>query len=112
MAWVRDVVVCGLNEPYVALLVWPNLNAASEVAGSDDPAEPWAMRLDFSPLGAGIEGCVLANHYATAADKAAEQRGEPAEHYRILERRAMTSTSLSAPRGRARCAPRRPGCVR
>jgi feruloyl-CoA synthase len=31
------VVVCGLNESYVALLVWPNLNAASEVAGSDDP---------------------------------------------------------------------------
>jgi feruloyl-CoA synthase len=36
--WVRDVVVCGLNESYVALLVWPNLNAASELAGSDDPA--------------------------------------------------------------------------
>ena len=36
--WVRDVVVCGLNEPYVALLVWPNLNASSEVAGAADPA--------------------------------------------------------------------------
>ncbi len=36
--WVRDVVVCGLNESYVALLVWPNLSATSEVAGSDDPA--------------------------------------------------------------------------
>ena len=29
--------VCGLNESYVALLVWPNLSAASELAGSDDP---------------------------------------------------------------------------
>ncbi len=36
--WVRDAVVCGLNESYVALLVWPNLNATSELAGTDDPA--------------------------------------------------------------------------
>ena len=35
--WVRDVVVCGLNESYVALLVWPNLSATSELAGADDP---------------------------------------------------------------------------
>ena len=36
--WVRDVVVCGLNESYVALLVWPNLSTTAEVAGADDPA--------------------------------------------------------------------------
>lgn len=36
--WVRDVVVCGLNESYVALLVWPNLSNTAEVAGADDPA--------------------------------------------------------------------------
>ena len=35
--WVRDVVVCGLNESFVSLLVWPNLNTTSEVAGTEEP---------------------------------------------------------------------------
>jgi|TARA_B110000914_G_scaffold20750_1_gene15589 feruloyl-CoA synthase len=32
--WVRDVVICGINEGFVAALVWPNLSACSQlVAG-------------------------------------------------------------------------------
>lgn len=32
--WVRDVVICGINEGFVAALIWPNLSACSQlVAG-------------------------------------------------------------------------------
>lgn len=36
--YIRDAVVCGLNQSYVALLVWPNLSACEALAGTDDPA--------------------------------------------------------------------------
>ncbi len=36
---VRDVVVCGLNRDYVALLIWPNLAACESLAGSPDAGE-------------------------------------------------------------------------
>ena len=32
--WVRDVVICGINESFIAALIWPNLSACSQlVAG-------------------------------------------------------------------------------
>lgn len=34
--WVRDVVICGLNRDYVALLIWPNPAACETVCGSPD----------------------------------------------------------------------------
>jgi feruloyl-CoA synthase len=34
---VRDVVVCGLNQPYVALLVWPNLISCADLCGQTNP---------------------------------------------------------------------------
>lgn len=35
--YVRDVVVCGLNENYVGLLIWPNLEACAQEASATDP---------------------------------------------------------------------------
>ena len=35
--YIRDAVVCGLNQDYVALLLWPNIAACESLAGSDDP---------------------------------------------------------------------------
>jgi len=36
--WVRDVVVCGINEAFLSLLVWPNLSACIELVPSDQKA--------------------------------------------------------------------------
>ena len=36
---VRDVVICGLNQPYIAVLIWVNFEAARQVSGRDDVAE-------------------------------------------------------------------------
>jgi len=35
--YIRDAVVCGLNQDYVALLLWPNIAACESLAGTDDP---------------------------------------------------------------------------
>lgn len=37
--YVRDVVVCGINENFVALLIWPNLENCARIAGTSDPRE-------------------------------------------------------------------------
>jgi len=37
--YIRDAVVCGLNQNYVGLLLWPNLAACQGLAGTDDPAK-------------------------------------------------------------------------
>lgn len=37
--FVRDVVVCGLNEHYVALLIWPNIEACSTIATTEGVQE-------------------------------------------------------------------------
>ena len=35
--YVKDAVICGLNENYVAILAWPNLQSCAALAGSEDP---------------------------------------------------------------------------
>ncbi len=42
--YVRDVVVCGLNEADVALLIWPNPEQCRALAGEDHPAASDAVR--------------------------------------------------------------------
>ena len=37
---VQDAVVCGLDNPYIALLAWPNIAAARKLAGLPDDAAP------------------------------------------------------------------------
>ena len=59
--WVRDVVVCGLNESFVALLVWPNLGACAEVAGTDDPAVITEHPDVREKIAAGFAGHNMAN---------------------------------------------------
>jgi feruloyl-CoA synthase len=34
--YVRDLVVCGINQTYLSLLIWPNLEACRALAGSED----------------------------------------------------------------------------
>jgi feruloyl-CoA synthase len=36
--WVRDVVVCGVNEAFIGLLVWPNVAACSQLTEGDQKA--------------------------------------------------------------------------
>ena len=36
--WVRDVVVCGVNEAFIGLLVWPNVAACSRLTEGDQEA--------------------------------------------------------------------------
>ena len=36
----QDAVICGLDRPYVAVLAWPNLEAAREIAGLGADASP------------------------------------------------------------------------
>lgn len=35
--WLRDIVVCGLNESFIAVLAWPNISACEDLAGTSDP---------------------------------------------------------------------------
>ena len=35
--YVRDVVVCGINESFIALLVWPNIDACVKLLEKEDP---------------------------------------------------------------------------
>jgi feruloyl-CoA synthase len=37
--WVRDVVICGLNQPYVTAMLWLNQAACAEAVGNEDEAE-------------------------------------------------------------------------
>lgn len=37
--YIRDVVVCGLNESFVALLVWPNIEACARLLNSEHPEQ-------------------------------------------------------------------------
>lgn len=37
--YVRDVVICGLNQPYIAVMIWTNIDAANEVIGSSHVEE-------------------------------------------------------------------------
>jgi len=36
--YVRDAVICGLNETYVSAMLWPNIETCAALAGSSDPA--------------------------------------------------------------------------
>ena len=61
--YVRDVVVCGLNQGFVALLVWPNLQACAALAGTQDtasivasPALLDAIKAGFSAYNQGNAG--------------------------------------------------------
>lgn len=51
--YVRDAVVCGLNESEVALLIWPNAEQCSQLAGDEVPARSDAVR---SAIAAGLAG--------------------------------------------------------
>jgi feruloyl-CoA synthase len=42
--YVRDAVVCGLNETDVALLIWPNVEQCRRLAGGEPPARSAAVR--------------------------------------------------------------------
>ena len=35
--YVRDVVVCGINESFIALLVWPNIDICAKLLDKEDP---------------------------------------------------------------------------
>jgi feruloyl-CoA synthase len=37
---VQDAVICGLDKPYIALLAWPNVAAARDLAGLPETATP------------------------------------------------------------------------
>jgi feruloyl-CoA synthase len=43
--YIRDVVVCGLNESFVALLVWPNLEACARLLDSEHPEQVDIQRI-------------------------------------------------------------------
>lgn len=53
--YVRDVVVCGLNQAFVALLVWPNLQACATLAGTDDTAALLASPAVLAAIKAGFD---------------------------------------------------------
>ncbi|MGB1343405.1 MAG: AMP-binding protein [Pseudomonadales bacterium] len=36
--WVRDVVICGINEAFIAVLIWPNLARCAELTNGDEQA--------------------------------------------------------------------------
>lgn len=42
--YVRDAVICGLNETEVTALVWPNLDRCRDLAGAEHPAHSAAVR--------------------------------------------------------------------
>lgn len=42
--YVRDAVVCGLNQEAVCLLIWPNLDQCAALAGGEHPAHSDAVR--------------------------------------------------------------------
>lgn len=43
--YVRDVVICGINQPYLGALIWLNVENAAEVAGSVEPGQQVANKL-------------------------------------------------------------------
>jgi feruloyl-CoA synthase len=49
------VVVCGLNQEFVALLVWPNLQACGVLAGTQDIAGSMASTAVLDAIKAGFE---------------------------------------------------------
>ena len=53
--YVRDVVVCGLNQAFVALLVWPNLQACATLAGTADTAALLASPAVSAAIKAGFD---------------------------------------------------------
>ncbi len=53
--YVRDVVVCGLNESYVSLLVWPNVKYCAELAGSEEVLDIVGSDLVRRAIVSGIE---------------------------------------------------------
>ncbi|MFT5101376.1 MAG: feruloyl-CoA synthase, partial [Planctomycetaceae bacterium] len=53
--YIRDAVVCGLNQPYVALLIWPNLMACTNLAGTDEPREIVKSTAVINSIKAGID---------------------------------------------------------
>ena len=53
--YIRDAVVCGLNQPYVALLIWPNLTACARLAGTEDVREIVLSPAVITAIKAGIE---------------------------------------------------------
>ena len=36
--WIRDVVICGINESFIGVLIWPNLARCAELTGGDEAA--------------------------------------------------------------------------
>jgi feruloyl-CoA synthase len=56
--YVRDVVVCGLNQQYLALLIWPNLETCRALAEDDDI---WASEVVRAAVSRGLQKHNVAN---------------------------------------------------
>jgi feruloyl-CoA synthase len=52
--YLKDVVICGLNQTYITVLAWPNLAACAALAGSEDPVEICASKSVKEAVSAGL----------------------------------------------------------
>ena len=52
--YIKDAVICGLNETYISLLAWPNISACATLAGSEDPAEICSAQAVRDAISAGL----------------------------------------------------------
>ncbi len=52
--YIKDAVICGLNQTYIGILAWPNLAACATLAGSDDPNEICASQDVKEAIAAGL----------------------------------------------------------
>ena len=53
--YIRDAVICGINENYVALLIWPNLATCEPLAESSDPQQIVASTNVINAIQAGLK---------------------------------------------------------
>jgi len=52
--YIKDTVICGLNETFIGILAWPNISACAALAGSEDPAEICASQAVRDAISAGL----------------------------------------------------------
>jgi len=80
----------------------PELDAPFRFIGGGDPDTEYELRIDFTPLGAGIEGITLTHEYTSVGERYRALRlDEPGERYvlqqrRFSERSRYTVASLAA----------------
>jgi feruloyl-CoA synthase len=52
--YIKDAVICGLNQTYIGILAWPNLSSCAPLAGTEDPEGICASQAVKDAISAGL----------------------------------------------------------